>query len=114
MTNEQFTAALSAKSAQLHVGLDNSTRVAFEAGAMWAKEVLQQEQPEQPRPFKIGDRVYCKHEDATGVIKEIRADYSHALLVRFRGGARSYTLDGFRAYSGDLEPTLFHTYTTQP
>jgi hypothetical protein len=78
----------------------------------------EQEQPETPkekpqpisdRPLKIGDRVYCQHEDATGVVEEIRADYSHALLVRFSAGsARSYTLDGFRAYSGDLEPSLMH------
>jgi len=89
---------------------EQMNEIAFEAKIFHSPdEIEEQPQAKEPRPFKIGDQVYCRHEDATGVIEEIRADYSHALLVRFRGGnARSYTLDGFRAYSGDLEPTLLH------
>lgn len=112
MTNEQFTDALAAKSAQLHVGLDNSIRVAFEAGAMWAKEVLDAAKLKEPRPFQAGDKVKWVRASGTvcGTIRNVPTGvypgYEY-VIADINGQRETFWADG-RKNAYDPAPSLFH------
>lgn len=111
MSNEQFTDALAAKSAQLHVGLDMSVRFAFELGAMWAKEVLDPAQPKATRPFRPGQLVKWVQPDGIkpGIVRKVgRNDGREAsIVVDFQDSQEEFWADG-RSSSYDSAPSLFH------